>query len=106
MKNTNKAESILNSLAGLQKADAPDFFYTRLIARMQQEMQPKRKPMLLLRPAFATTALVVILMLNVFSIIQFSKTPKQNNTVQHSGKPATIESFANAYNMNTESVYE
>jgi hypothetical protein len=105
MKNINKTEKILNSVTGLLKAGAPDFFYTRLIGRMQQEMEPTRKQIFLLRPAFLTTTLFVILLINVFSILQFNKTTEQKVTV-HSGKPATIESFANAYNMNIVSVYE
>ncbi|MGG9962567.1 hypothetical protein [Ferruginibacter sp. SUN106] len=101
----NKEERILNSLTGLEKAAAPDFFYTRLMGRMQKEWEPKRKTFLLLRPAFVTSALLVVLMINVFSIMQFNKAPQQKATVQ-SGKPATLESFAEAYNMNTASVYE
>jgi hypothetical protein len=101
----NRSEKILNSLTGLQKAGAPDFFYTRLMGRMQNEMEPQSKPFLLLRPAFVTAALFVVLIVNVFSILKFSKAPESKPTVQ-SSKPATIESFANAYNMNTESVYE
>lgn len=101
----NREDKILNSLVGVHKAEAPDFFYTRLIGRMQQEMEPERKQILLLRPVFVTAALFVVLVVNVFSIVQFSTTPEQKVTVR-SDKPATIESFANAYNMNTESVYE
>jgi len=101
----NKEQRILDSLTGLQKAAAPDFFYTRLIGRMQNEMEPKRKPFLLLRPAFITAALFAVLVINVFSIMEFDKAPQQKATVR-SAKPATLESFAEAYNLNTESVYE
>ena len=101
----NKEEKILNSLSGLQKAAVPDFFYTRLLGRMQNEMEPKRKPFLLLRPAFVTSALFAVLVINIFSIMQFDKTPQQKGTAP-SAKPATVESFADAYNLNTESVYQ
>ena len=101
----NKEEKILNSLTGIQKAAAPDFFYTRLLGRMQQEIKPKRKPVFLLRPAFVTSALLLVLVINIFSIMRFNKVPEQKATVR-SAKPATLESFAEAYNMNTASVYE
>lgn len=109
----NKEEKILNSLNGLQKAAAPDFFYTRLIGRMsanklgihKQEQEPGRKTFLLLRPAFITSALFAVLVINVFSIMQFNKAPQQKTTVQ-SDKPATLESFAEAYNLNSAAVYE
>ena len=102
----NKEERILNSLDGLKKTEAPDFFYTRLIGRMQHEIEPKTKPFLLLRPVFFTSALFLVLVVNVFSIIKFDKAPLQQNATVQSSKPATIESFADAYNMNTVSVYE
>jgi hypothetical protein len=101
----NKEEKILNSLSGLQKAAAPDFFYTRLLGRMQNEVEIKRKPFLLLRPAFVTAALFAVLVINIFSIMQFDKTP-QHKAAPTAAKPATLESFADAYNLNTESVYE
>ena len=103
MKNTvsnNRADKIMESLNGLQKAVAPDFFYTRLTGRMQKETEPVRKPFFLLRPAFITAALSLVFIINIFSLTQLNKQKTQTN------KQATIESFATAYNMNSESVYE
>ncbi len=105
MEEHNKAESILESLQGLRKAEAPDFFYTRLLGRMQNEMEPVRKPFLLLRPAFITAALSVVLVVNIFSIMKLDKLPATKAAVQQD-KPASIESFAEAYNMNSATVYE
>ena len=89
----------MSSFDGLQKATAPDFFYTRLTGRMQNEVGPVNKPFFMLRPAFITAALSLVFIINIFSLTQLNKQSKQIN------KPATIESFATAYNMNTESVY-
>ena len=108
MSNTStnmRTERILNSLDALEKATAPNFFYTRLRGKMQREMEPVKKPSFLLRPAFITAVLSIFLIVNVFSLFEIGKTPKQNATTQPVN-PATIESFATAYNMNTESVYE
>ena len=104
-KDLNKADRILNSLDGLQKASAPDFFYTRLIGKMQDDVEVKRKPFFVLRPVFVTASLLVVLVVNVISIGQLNKKPLQKDTVR-SEKPATIESFAEAYNMGTTTVYE
>jgi hypothetical protein len=101
----NREENILNSLTGLQKAVAPDFFYTRLLGRMQNENAPQQKQYFLLKPLFVGAVLFLVLMINVFSIVQFNKTPEQNATV-HSAGPASLQSFADAYNLNTGSVYE
>ncbi|WP_462255176.1 hypothetical protein [Ferruginibacter sp.] len=101
----NKEDKILNSLAGLQKAAAPDFFYTRLLGRMQNESVPQQKQFFLLSPVFVGAVLFLVLILNVFSIVQLNKTPEQKVTV-HSAGPASLQSFADAYNMNTALVYE
>ncbi len=99
MENNQRTERIMKSLDGLQKAVAPDFFYTRLTGKMQREIVPEKKTFLILRPAFITAALSLVFIINIFSLAQLNKQPKQVN------QPATIESFATAYNMNTESVY-
>ena len=101
---TDSIERILGSLDGLQKAGAPDLFYTRLMGRMQQE--PERKQVWILKPAFITTALGVLLLLNIFSFMEIrSAGSKQESRSRHE-QPAGIESFARAYNMNTQSLYE
>jgi len=101
--------SIMESFGGIQPAVAPDFFYTRLRAKMQPVEEKRR--FFMLRPAFITATLAVLLIANVISLFQTDKMPhrplreKQDPTVVNS-KPATIESFAAAYNMTTGSVYE
>lgn len=105
-----KVSSIMESLGGMQPAAAPDFFYTRLRAKMEQPVEEK-KTIFILRPAFITATLAVLLIANVISLLQTGKLPnsaieakQEQNFVQ--SKPATIESFAVAYDMNSGSVYE
>ena len=101
--------SIMESFGGMQPAAAPDFFYTRLRANMQPAEE--KRTFFMLRPAFITATLAVLLIANVISLLQTDKLSQgdlraeQDPTVVNS-KPATIESFAAAYNMNTGSVYE
>jgi hypothetical protein len=99
----SKVQSIMESLGGMQPAAAPDYFYTRLKGRMQPEEQ--KKTIFILRPAFITAALSLFLIVNIFSLITIRKAQPEPVSVQNN-KPATIESFAAAYNMNTGSVYE
>lgn len=105
---SNRADRILESLAGLQKAEAPEFFYTRLIGKMQTATEPEKQPFFLLRPAFITTVLFTVLVLNVISLTHFSKgTSPENKEQKFTVKPASIESFARAYSLDeTQSVYE
>ena len=93
----------MESLGGIQPAAAPDFFYTRLKGKMQPVAE--EKTFFMLRPAFITAALSIFLIVNVFSLLNMNKEPKQHFSLQND-KPATIESFAKAYDLNTESVYE
>ncbi|MBU9937686.1 MAG: hypothetical protein KTQ13_13610, partial [Ferruginibacter sp.] len=51
-----RTERILKSLDGLQRSSAPDFFYTRLLGKMQNE--PEKKQALVLRPVFITAVTV------------------------------------------------
>ncbi len=99
-----RTERILKSLDGLQRSSAPDFFYTRLLGKMQNE--PEKKQALVLRPVFITAALSVLLLVNIFSLFEMGKIPAQPAVVIRNDQPAGIESFAKAYNMNSESVYE
>lgn len=65
-----KTEDLLNSLDGVKKVQAPDFFYTRLKARMEREADsPVRKPRWFLRPAYVVASLVVILAVNTFVLL-------------------------------------
>ena len=98
-----RVQSIMESLGGLQPAAAPDFFYTRLKGKMQPAAE--KKTFFILRPAFITAVLSIFLIVNIFSLISIRKAPAEPVSTQ-SNKPATIETFAAAYNMNTGSVYE
>lgn len=98
-----RIESILTSLGGMQPAAAPDFFYTQLKGKMQPAEE--KRTFFLLRPAFITATLALLFIVNVISLLQTAKAPKPDSGAVYS-KPATIESFAAAYNMNTGTVYE
>ncbi len=108
MKNNNKAERILSSLDNIEKAGAPDFFYTRLIGRMQNT-GPEHRTGWQLRPVMLTISLSVVLCLNILVLTRSNTAPaaKANMpAITSGGAENTVQSFANAYNLNTESVYE
>ena len=105
MDNERGIDRIMGSIDGLEKAGVLDFFYTRLKGRMQREMEGKRKPFFLLRPAFVTGALSVVLVINIIFLTQMNQQHQQNKTAPPN-KPATIESFAKAYDLDATSLYE
>jgi len=99
----------MESLRGMQSAAAPNFFYTRLRARM--EPAAARQRIFILRPAFITTVLAVLLVMNVVSLFSVNRAPKgpaatYQVNVPAAAEPASLESFAKAYDMNNGSVYE
>ena len=101
----NRTEEILNSFDGIESADVPSYFYTRLIGRMQHELLEKKEPFLLLRPAFLTASLSAVLIINIIFLFQFNGQQRTLPSKQSTNDP-TIESFADAYDLNTTTVYE
>ncbi len=93
-----RIEKIMGSLDGMQKAAAPDFFYTRLQGKMQNQQEDK--PFFMLRPVFIMAVLSIFLIVNIYSLLEMKM------STARSAKPATIEAFAKAYDMNSGSVYE
>ncbi len=63
-RNNNNLEDILGSLDGSQRAMAPDFFYTRLKARMEKGLPQQPARGWQLKPAYVIGALLLVLGLN------------------------------------------
>ena len=99
-----REEAIFGSFDGIQPAEVPPYFYTRLLVRMQNELEVRKPTFILLRPAFLTASLSVILAVNIAFLFQFNN--QQRPSAPQSNNTATIESFADAYNLNGSSVYE
>ena len=59
-------EQILQSLDTVQRAQAPDFFYTRLSARIEQVATAH----VIRRPALVLSALILMLCMNVFVLLR------------------------------------
>jgi hypothetical protein len=93
-KGNNRIEEILGSLDGLSRASAPNFFYTRLRARMEKkENSPQRS--WVLRPAYSFAALILILLINAAVIL------KTNTSDENSfSETDTTLSIASEYSIN------
>lgn len=94
-----KLEDILGSLDGFQKAVAPDFFYTRLKARMEKGFEPVGSKSWILRPVYAIAALIVVIVINAAVIFD-----GQNNTSEDTvADTDTFQSVAAEYALNDNS---
>lgn len=102
--NNKKIEEILSSLDGSQRAAIPDFFYTRLKAKMQKELEPFPMKSWVLRPAFAIAVLIAVLVINAVVIFR-NGTTKTNEIATNNDD--TFQSIAAEYRLNDNAaVYE
>ena len=92
----NKIEEILGSLDGNQRAAVPDFFYTRLKARMEKGYEHIGHKSWVLRPVYAMAALVVVLLINAAVIFN-------ENTEKETAVTDTLQSVAAEYSLNDNS---
>jgi hypothetical protein len=92
-----RIEEILNSFDNTQPVAAPDFFYTRLTAKMQQNLSVK-KTNPVWKPVFFTAFLCLFLFVNVFSLRQLHN-GNRVKTEKKEATPVTIDDFADAYNL-------
>lgn len=101
MKKENKIERILESLDTSQRATAPDFFYTRLKARMQNEVESRLRQWIL-RPVYALAALTLVLIINVSVLLN-----SESTTDATGNDNETAQSIASEYSLNdNNSLYD
>lgn len=88
-----KIEKTLGALGGIERAEPNPFFYTRLKARMEnaQEVLPSRVRWIM-NPSVVFSSLLVIIVLNVVSVINYSKNSQQPER-------QSIEGFASEYGL-------
>lgn len=98
---SNKTDEILNSLDAVKRIKAPDFFYTRLKAKMLArqtggETSPLAIPTRrILRPAYVIAFLAALIVFNLVSLI------KQNNekNVAANAEQENSQTIASAYHL-------
>ncbi|NNV54588.1 hypothetical protein [Limnovirga soli] len=101
---TNKnINQIMNALDGAQPAEAPPFFYTRLQAKMQQQLayQPPVWVRFITRPAFIIAMLLLFVTANGIVIGQLINSGSSQTT-----STTPMQSFATEYNLGVSSILE
>ncbi|MBO9592352.1 MAG: hypothetical protein J7599_05530 [Niabella sp.] len=90
MKEQDHIDSILNSLDGIQKAEARPFMHTRVMARLREESNFwTRAGSVIAKPAVAVCCLVTILTLNIYLIVD-GNNKQQTETVTTAGTESDI----------------
>jgi ABC-type Na+ efflux pump permease subunit len=103
-----KIEEILSSLDGSKRAEVPDFFYTRLKAKMLARheggeiIQGRSR---ILRPVFIVSAILLVLAINAFV---FLKSREETTTTTIADNNESIQqSIAAEYSLNdNNTVYD
>lgn len=94
--NNKQTEEILDSLDGLKRASAPDFFYTRLRARMERGLEPVMTRKRILYPVYALAAVVLVMLVN--AVILYSR-QDANTTDTAVNETDNLQSIAAEYNI-------
>jgi hypothetical protein len=103
-KNIQKqVDDCMESIEGIERAEAPPFFYTRLQARLEMGITRKTAGLnLFAKPVLSLVTLSVLLILNIAAIRYFEKP----GTVQKEKAASGIEQFAKEYDMEITSLYQ
>lgn len=100
----NNIEDILNSLDNSQRAVAPDFFYTRLVARMERVLPVKNNTSWRLKPVYVIGAFLMVLAVNAVVLLK-GQSETDNFTVDND--ESVQQSIAAEYSLNdNNSVYD
>ena len=88
-----EVEKSLSSIDNLAQAEAPDFFYTRLEARMEKELRPNAFQISWLANSRVSMAVLGLFMvLNVGTIFLITQSESQSNSAE-----ADIDTFKQEY---------
>ncbi|UII29343.1 hypothetical protein LVD15_13210 [Fulvivirga maritima] len=92
----NEVEKTLHSLDGIKKAELSPFFYTRVKARLQNRTEKVST----MQWTWALTAVVILLVLNVFVLIKGEVLSDDDYSNDD------IEFLTQEYSVNTFDIYE
>ena len=96
-KRNTRIEEILSSLDGSKRAAAPDFFYTRLRARMEKGLTPNNSRNWQLRPVYIISALLLVISINVYV---FLRGQDETTTATADNNESVQQSIASEYSLN------
>ena len=105
--NDSRIDSVLNSLEGIQRAKAPDFMYTRLKGKMEQEFdQGGPLGRWLTRPVLALTIAAIILIANATTVVKMWEQSTHSSTNTEQGQLVAAEYPAGIYPVYNENSLE
>jgi hypothetical protein len=104
--NNSRIDAVLDSLEGIQRAKAPDFMYTRLKGRMEQEFdQGGPLGRWLTKPVLALTIAAIILIANATTVVKMWEQNTHSTNIE-SGQIVAAEYPAGVYPVYNENSLE
>jgi hypothetical protein len=104
-----RTDEILNSLEGVKRAGVPDFFYTRLMARMEKGLPAGNNKTWILKPVYAMAVIILVLIINAFVFFNTkddestSEIVNDNETLQQSiAAEYSLTDNNSIYDLNTD----
>lgn len=95
-------DNIINSIEGISRATAPDFFETRLMAAMEKRLLRQNKTWWQIKqPTWIAVSLIVLLCAN-FYLLSFSKNKAASFSEIKTTTVASLQNFASDYQLNTD----
>jgi hypothetical protein len=92
--NKNINEEISRTLAvtdNLKQTEMPDFFYTRLKARMEHQLIAKPKLAWVFKPIFVVPTLAMVMLLNVITVSQLVQNKNNLTAEQYLAKEYSLD---------------
>lgn len=96
-----EVDRTLNSLDGIQRAEANPFLFTRIKARLSKEERSfwNRAFVFLSRPAVSVSAIVIAVIINAAVLFE-----SRSESVQNTQDDEQV--FASEYNLSTNTIYD
>ncbi|WP_205513645.1 hypothetical protein [Longitalea arenae] len=105
--NDSRIDAVLSSLDGIQRAKAPDFMYTRLKGRMEQEFdQGGPLGRWLTKPVLALAIAAVILIVNATTVLKMWEQGTTAGSTIESGQLVAADYPAAVYPVYNENLLE
>lgn len=105
--NDSRIDAVLNSLEGMQRAKAPDFLYTRVRGRMEQEFdQGGPLGRWLTKPVLALTIAAIILIANATTVLKMWEHSTAHKSNIETGQIVAADYPAGVYPVYNENSVE
>lgn len=96
-----EVEKTLQSLDGVQRAEANPYLFTRIKARMQKNTSWERISSFVSRPVIAFATLLLVMIINAFVVLS-----SDNDNNEGNGTEIAVTDIAEDYKLATSTNYE